>query len=273
MFNYNFIFYETTNNNIFLLKFLIIKEIQTINSLKKLQKDEFIVHHHLGLGDHIICNGLVNFISKKYKKIYLVTNSIFKDQVDYLYQINNRVEILPVDVKSVNNAEDAVKDFAMKKKLQILKIGFEEEKKINKPFYKAFYKQLNINYKISYSDFNLPFNQKDEVNLSKILFKKFNVKNSRYLLFHNEASDNKFQLNIQSNLPVISLSQDYDDQNNIFLYRDIIKNASEIHCINSSFLHLIDRIETNGRLFYHNIRGSKIKLRKKWRVLTYGNRN
>ncbi len=268
-----FINFETTNKNNFLLKLYIIKKLKVVYTLKDLQENEFIIHHHLGLGDHIICNGLVNYISKNNRKIYLVTNSQFKSQIDYLYGGNERIEIFPVGVESVNNAEDEVNHFAMENNLQILKIGFEEEKKINKPFYRAFYKQLGLSYKISYSYFSLPSNIKDEINLTKNLMNVFKVQEKDYLLFHNEASDNKFELDISSNLPKISLSQKYDIQNNIFLYKEIIKNATEIHCINSSFLHLIDRIETSGRLFYHDIRGSKIKLRKRWKVLNYGNRN
>ena len=30
---------------------------------------KFILHHHLGLGDNIVCNGLVNYLSIKYDKI------------------------------------------------------------------------------------------------------------------------------------------------------------------------------------------------------------
>ena len=40
-------------------------------------------------------------------------------------------------------------------------------------------------------------------------------------------------------------------------------NASEIHCINSSFAHLVDRFETNGKRIYHHVRGGKIKIQKR----------
>ena len=37
--------------------------------------DEIVLYHHLGLGDHIICNGLVNYLSENYfNKINLVIN-------------------------------------------------------------------------------------------------------------------------------------------------------------------------------------------------------
>ena len=29
--------------------------------------NKILVHHHLGLGDHIICNGLINYLSEQKK--------------------------------------------------------------------------------------------------------------------------------------------------------------------------------------------------------------
>ncbi len=46
-------------------------------------------------------------------------------------------------------------------------------------------------------------------------------------------------------------------------------NASEIHCINSSFAHLVDRFETSGRRIYHDVRGGKLKFKKKWNYIGY----
>ena len=36
-----------------------------------LDTKEFILYHNLGLGDHIICNGLVNYISTKKDNFFL----------------------------------------------------------------------------------------------------------------------------------------------------------------------------------------------------------
>ena len=60
---------------------------------------------------------------------------------------------------------------------------------------------------------------------------------------------------------------------NIFLYKDLIRDAKEIHCVNSSFVHLVDRVETNGKLYYHDVRGGIIKLRKKWDIKYYENKD
>ena len=50
----------------------------------------------------------------------------------------------------------------------------------------------------------------------------------------------------------------------------IIENAKEIHCINSSFIHLIDRSSTCGDLFYHKNFYTKpysnFTLKKSWTI-------
>lgn len=48
-------------------------------------------------------------------------------------------------------------------------------------------------------------------------------------------------------------------------------NASEIHCINSSFAHLVDRFETNGKRIYHDVRGGRLKFKKRWNYIEYRN--
>ena len=36
-----------------------------------IQSNKLILHHHLGLGDHLTCNGLVNYLSEIFNEIYL----------------------------------------------------------------------------------------------------------------------------------------------------------------------------------------------------------
>ena len=35
-------------------------------TLENIKNKKFILHHHLGLGDHFVLNGMVNYISKQY---------------------------------------------------------------------------------------------------------------------------------------------------------------------------------------------------------------
>ena len=55
--------------------------------LTKIQGNEFIIYHHLGLGDVVICNGLINFVSKNYNKVYLIVDINLLNQIEYLYSL------------------------------------------------------------------------------------------------------------------------------------------------------------------------------------------
>ena len=94
--------------------------------------------------------------------------------------------------------------------------------------------------------------------------------NKKIKLIHSEASDGSYELNLR-NENSIYVTKQTDLYGNIFLYRDVVKKADEIHCINSSFVHFIDRIDTDADLYYHNVRGSLLKLKKDWNVINYEN--
>lgn len=71
-----------------------------------------------------------------------------------------------------------------------------------------------------------------------------------YAFVHKASSSNIDGINyskITKGLRMIYTDPSID----FFDYGLIIQKASEIHCVNSSFKHLIERIPTSGKLFYH----------------------
>ena len=105
--------------------------------------------------------------------------------------------------------------------------------------------------------------------LYKHLIKFYNIKDENYQLVHCESYNDKFTLNINQDLDCIYVEKDSDIFKNIFLYTKVIENAKEIHCINSSFIHLVDRIAVDKPLFYHKIRHSNLFLSDKWKIVNY----
>ena len=226
----------------------------------KINADKIFVHHHMGLGDIIICNGLVNELSEKFEKIYLFTLSKNLAHTEYLYSNNRKIEVLEVD--------NDKKIYLNHRKYKTLRIGFE--KNYGK-FNSSFYKQLDLPYKLSFENFLLPENLEQENTLYEHLFKTYNV-DKDFVLVHNKSSKGSINLKINSNLPIIYVEKETDLFNNIFLYKKLIENASEIHCIDSSFLHLVERINTNAKLFFHAYKkegqiSEKLELYKNWNII------
>ena len=240
-----------------------------IENYKRFKNQEIILYHHLGLGDMIICNGLVNKLSENFKKINLIIDKKFHKQADFLYRENPTVEIVSAPLEAVNTLHDFVEKFAKDNELKILKIGWTDS---GKPFYYDFYKLVKFPYRFSYKYFYFPKNEKLENELMDYLIKYYKVDSSNYVLVHKDASNESYDLKIKSK-QIIYVDKETDIFNNIFLYSKLIKDASEVHCVNSSFLHLVDRVDTNAKLIYHDVRGSIIKCKKKWNIKYYENKN
>lgn len=236
-------------------------------NINKISNGEFLAYTHLGLGDHIVCNGLINYFSELYKKIYLPVKSRDISNIKYLYKDNPKVEVFKIEHESEVND---INSFAKKMNLQILKVGFKKRKP---PFNKSFYDQFHIPYKFSFEKFYVSRDLEKEDKLLVHLKNNYKVKGP-YQLIHNQSSYGKVVLNTGNDLPKIYVDKETDIYRNIFFYIKVIEFATEIHCLDSSFLHLVERIQTNATLFFHDIKqagqkGAEVYLEKEWNVINY----
>ena len=238
----------------------------TISSLKELNSKEFILYHHLGLGDSIVCNGMVNYLTQKNKMfIHLPSNTKNFSSLEFLYSGNPNVKVFEIDNKfEMNN----VLSYSKQKSLQILKVGFENRTK--GAFNVNFNKQLKLPYKISFKYFHLPEIQSKYIeDLESHLKNYYGVSSKNYNLVHTQSSEIDFKIVINNDFSSIYVEKNTDIFKNIFYYVNLIKDATEIHCVNSSFIHLVERIDTKSKLFYHDNRKGILKLKKNWKKITY----
>ena len=58
---------------------------------------KFYIHHHLGLGDHLDCNGMVRFIQEKLdKKVCVFSKSNYYSMIEYMYRDTNDIEFIEI---------------------------------------------------------------------------------------------------------------------------------------------------------------------------------
>lgn len=218
--------------------------------------NELIVYHHLGLGDHFICNGLVNKLSESCDKLYLMCKSNNYETVRCLYEDNNII-----DVVKIYDENTDIKLFEKFKNINITLVGFSDFN--NKTFDQSFYTNIGLDFSIRYSYFKLPTNKTN----SEFLFNKLQLKEP-YIVIHCESSECNYNLNINSNFNKFYIKRSIT--NNLLDYIDIINNASEIHCIDSSVYHLVDSLKLSSKLYFHNVRNSqhnKIRVSDKWTIV------
>lgn len=215
-----------------------------------------IIHHHLGLGDHFICNGLVNYFSKS-KKIDLICKKHNEPTVKTLYQDNSNVKVIPIP--SQNELLESY-NYSISTNQEILRIGFDKCNPSN--WDKSFYTQVGLDFIERYRLFKFP----------KTLPSQINIENKSFIFVHNECSEGRYSLNIESNLDRFVVEK--NQTNNLFSYTNLLQRATEIHCINSSIFHLIDSMpNVTDKLYYHNTRNHpcNFQISSKWNIIDYDN--
>ena len=228
-----------------------------------LDNRDLIIHHHLGTGDHFICNGLVNYICSNIEEeaekclqssplVYLACKKRNLETVSYLYRENKIV--IPIEIG--DNEIEHVNSIVKENDLKLIRIGFDKCDIDN--FEESFYDQLNIPYDIRYQYFKLPKTK---------FWKTLEIPNEKYILIHDNCSDARYDLIIDGSMTKIY----FDKTEPIFAYIDLIKEATEIHCINSSVYHLIDSMAdiSYPQLFFHDVRRTSVpcKISKKWTIV------
>ena len=224
---------------------------------------EIILHHHLGLGDHFICNGLVHEFTEKYDKIHLPVKVHNFETVSCLYKDWNNINTFEVKEEYKD-----VQKYASENNLQILRVGHEHLKNRGKvPWNIYFYNQVGVKYSARYKSFRLPKKLPGADKLYKSTLKMLQ-ENKDYCLIHQQSSIGKFFINLDTKLPVIEIRPGITK--NLLDYVKIIQNAKEIHCIDSSVVNLIDGMKTKtDKLFFHTAKPADIILSDKWKIIKY----
>lgn len=202
------------------------------------------IYHHLGLGDHIIANGLVRTIAKDYERVYLFCKPHNFDNVAFLYKDLSKVKIIKMD-------DSAVRSFmSFNPDNEYLIIGHDEFQKIYKnpsntlKIDEIFYKMGNVPIKNKCSEFHVS----RDIEREKEVFKLLGLSNGEKYAFVHDTIDNE----IIKSKPFMKIIKPINKSFSIFDYLYTIEHAEEIHCMNSSFFCLIDCMGIfKDNMFFH----------------------
>jgi hypothetical protein len=220
-----------------------------------------IFHSHLGLGDQIICIGLVNFLTEKYSKVYVPTKPQYFEMMKYCYKENSKVEVFRVSKYEHTGCADfpGVNHLKAKTNLPVIHAGHSNGCHPKYPW--PFYTRNGASYDVSFDYFSLPKEGEKDEKIFNHLMGIYNISGD-YTLVGAECSDRTFDdLKITSKYPKVYLKVSEDLYSNIFLYQKVIREAKEIHLIDSAYLHLAERIRNKkGMIYYHGERGHRTTL-------------
>lgn len=236
-------------------------------------KYKYMYHETVGLGDHIINNGLVRHFYKKHNAIKLFALFHNVKNVEYMYRDLENFEVIGVKAKNYNKYRRRVVEYLTNNvnNLDILHLplsnipcywGFKEHIKAYTSHTKyrktfefniapscdmAYYIYAGVDFSVRFNEFYFERDLKKE----KEVFNTLNPLGEKYIFIHDDASRGfSIDMNrIKTEHKVIM----NDKRFSVFDYISLIENAEEIHFMQSSFKELICSYKLNKpTLYQHN---------------------
>lgn len=219
--------------------------------------NELTLYHHLGLGDHIICNGLVREYAKRFDVVKLFCKPQNVETVLHMYDDLN-LELLIGD-------DDFVHEYMIKNPpSNFVCVGFVHLNN-KEPFDYQFYKLAGLNFKTRWESFYCPHNPKEDE-----LFDSLNLP-PKYALVHEDVERGYMIDHSEISLPIVELEK--IPNYSLINWRKVIEGAAEVHMIDSSAMFLADSLEENdAALFVHRYARSNPQwqlpiLKRPWKIL------
>jgi hypothetical protein len=205
-----------------------------------------------GLGDAIICNGLVRELAKVHEGIVLPCKERNLASVRHMFS----------DLPNVRVLDPMEWDAAVARRGHIVRIGIHHGSwgKVE-PFDKAFYEFAGVPFDCRWSSFKVP----EGSNIAAIP-----APAQPFMLVCDQGSSGKYQ--IVSDVGGLHRVTFGAWTRHITDWMPVIAAAQEIHCIDSAPLHLVESVPTRGKLFFHRYaRQATINvhatLRKPWEMI------
>jgi hypothetical protein len=236
--------------------------------------DKLFFDNPVGLGDAFVMNAIVHHYARMSGTLYYPAKGEFYETLKCLYKDHPNIEVWrfygadQVDVFLQTNPGLTRLTSMPLVTSEIHRMGCAVEY-IQVHWPQQIYENFDIPFKMRYLDFQMP----KDIPGSKELYEQLVGDATDYVVFHRYASDHP--KGIPLNLKAFRESRGLLDKKiieieagqttNMLQYKMLIENASEIHCIPSSFFNLVDSMDVKGQLWFHDIRkNSLMKVNSRW---------
>jgi len=194
------------------------------------------IYHHLGLGDHIICNGLVRHLQKQHKKVSVFCKYHNTINVSYMFRDNEDIQVI-----GVNDDEDVI-NYIQKNKIsnELIVVGFNKLSLVeHKRFDEGFYKSVDLPFSYRFEKFYV----ERDLDLENKILDELNPKKEKYIFVHGVDLSR-----VRKDFKIIQNPIQY----NIFNLISLIENSEEVHLMESSLKNLVNSYKMEKpNFFYH----------------------
>lgn len=217
-------------------------------------------HHHLGLGDHILCNALVRHFADSHGTLGLFVRRRYLESVRFMYRDAPAIRLFAV--RDDREVGAFLRDWPQ---ASCIRLGFEALDLSSSSFAEDFYRQAGLDYTNRWHG-----TVRRDPGREEFLFRSLIGDSGPYLFVHDDPGRGYVidPARLPAGVPVVRPRPGLT--NNIFDYGLVLERAQEIHCMDSSFRHVVDTLGLTGpRLFLHlYAKGVDVPSRLPWTVLT-----
>ncbi len=198
--------------------------------------NDLVIYHHLGLGDHFICNGLVREWAAKYGRVSLFCKPHNLATVKQMYS-DLDISFLVGDDCFANAMIPSFKN------IDVLRVGFDNLTS-KESFDQQFYSLAQVDFAKRWTSFKVNRDKKKELDL----IYQLNLP-PKFALLHEDQSRGYKIDRSKINLPIVRLEK--KDGFTMIDWLAVVELAAEVHVIDSSFLSLADQSDLKAKLYFH----------------------
>jgi hypothetical protein len=235
------------------------------NCFLQRKKKVYVIEQHLGLGDHLICIALIReLVRESDHSFYLACLPQNYHSVTWMFKDLNNLFVF-----CVSSGREA-RQYSGFLNAQLLQIGVNNVD-VHR-FDAFFYEQHRLPFDLRWENAQvLPGPNSDK------LYDDLVPTHEPYILVCDSSSSGKspqLKINNPAHLKVIHV---FPATNNIFDWTKLILNATEIHSIDTSFMHLVENLmykRATIPLFYHMTRKTigHFSRRQPWQEINYSDK-
>lgn len=204
------------------------------------------IYHHMGLGDHFTCNGLVRYYYKQFGEATLFCYKHFESNIKFMYRDLPNLHTIGL------SSDSEVEEYIAKNNLHkdLIKIGFDKSRALQhqvETFDEGFYLAENLPFAIRFDEY---FVERD-MNKELELYNTLNPTDEDFIFVHEDPDRGMFldKSRIRKDLKIIG----NDKKFLIFDYLYLLDKAKEVHVMQSSLKDMINSYSfPNTKFFLHN---------------------
>ena len=222
-----------------------------------------LVISHMGLGDMVAFNPVLNYMAEKYETVYTPSKKRNYKNVSEMYKHNSKINVISLSEHSDNNFRQEIYEIQQSAKnlsehsdnLEIYAVGYyNTNRHCFQDLPDNFYKDIGLDISIYDNYFKISDELYEESELSKLLPENFIFTVSKS---STQNIKDKIKSNIISDDLILNTFENLYDKNDkhyelaekfvnlpFFDYVPVIQKANEIHVIDSAF-SLLCRFTSN----------------------------